>query len=69
MSVAYMLIAALVGTVTIIALWFYNPVLAFVCAPLASSFLTAIAALATVMPRRPRRHGIANYSAGVARAH
>jgi hypothetical protein len=69
MSVAYMLIAILVGTVTIVALWFYNPVIAIVCAPLAASFLTAMAALATVIPRRSRRHGIANYSAGMARAH
>jgi hypothetical protein len=69
MSVAYLLIAILIGTVTIVALWFYNPVLAIVCAPLAASFLTAIAALAAVIPRRPRRHGITNYSAGIARAH
>jgi hypothetical protein len=69
MSVAYMLIAILLGTVIIVALWFYNPLLAIVCAPLAASLLTAIAALAAAIPRRPKRHGISNYSAGVVRAH
>jgi hypothetical protein len=56
MSAWLMIIAIAAGLAAIGALWCYNPGLAILCAPLAASFITAIASVRRVKPRRAR-HG------------
>jgi hypothetical protein len=58
MSVAYSIIAILAGAFTIVALWFFNPVLAIFCAPLAASIATAFAAVLSALPKREQRRRV-----------
>jgi hypothetical protein len=58
MSVAYLAIGILTGALTIVALWLYNPVLAILCAPLAASTATAVAAVISALPRREQRRRV-----------
>jgi hypothetical protein len=67
MSVAYLFVAIIVGAFTMVALWFHNPVIALVCAPLAASIATAFAAIATALPKREQRKRVG--SAAGLRAH
>lgn len=60
MSVAYITVAIVVGAATIGMLWLHSPVLALVCAPLAASTATALAAVVTALPRRERGKTVAS---------
>jgi uncharacterized membrane protein YjjB (DUF3815 family) len=61
-SIALILAGIAAGATTLIGLWFVNPVLCILCAPLVASFLIGLAAiLGSRAPKRPRRHGISGY--------
>ena len=59
-------IAIVAGGGTFGAVWSFSPGLAIVTAPLVASFVTLVLASFGAAMRRPRRHGIRNYSAAPA---
>lgn len=65
MAAALTVLATIAGAATFIALWSYSPGLALLAAPLVSSCATLLVATLGMALRRPRRHGIANYSSAV----
>jgi hypothetical protein len=63
MAAALVVVATIVGAGTFAAVWTFSPGLALVSAPLVASFVTLVLASLGAAFRRPRRHGIRNYSA------
>jgi len=66
MVAALAVVATLAGAGTIGGIWSYSPGLALVSAPLVSSFVTLAVASFGAAIRKPRRHGIRNYSSAPA---
>ncbi len=69
MSIAYLALALVTGAVTLLALWFFHPLLAILCAPLCASAVTALAAILWTLPIPKRRHGIRVPKTSTARAY
>jgi hypothetical protein len=66
MVAAIAVLATLAGAGTLGAIWSYSPGLSLVSAPLVASFVTLVLASLGAAIRKPRRHGIRNYSSAPA---
>lgn len=66
MVAALAVVAVLAGAGTFGGIWSYSPGLALVSAPLVASFLTLVLLSVGAAIRKPRRHGIRNYSSAPA---
>jgi hypothetical protein len=66
MVAALAVIATVAGAGTLGAIWSFSPGLALLSAPLVASFVTLVLASIGAAIRKPRRHGIRNYSSAAA---